>query len=420
VLQSLKHNQGTSGGYQAIVRDFAFNPKANRIATVGIGGEIRIWDTVAGTQVKELNNDSPEVWGVAFSPDGARLATGSPDGKIRLWDFETGQKLLTLEGSDERVNKLLFSPDGHQLIGRDFSAISFWDLDPGHEMFTQPENIAIEKVATDAAGTRLITGDDDGHIKIFESSTGRKLLDIPAHDAFILSVEFSPDGNFVASAGQDGSAKIWDTQSGALTAGFDGQNDVGANVGYDVVNNISYNAAGDRLAIFGCCNPSLNILDTATGKIARRIDLEAAPEWGNYDHAGDRLAIRTGEKIAILDADSGELLLTLNAHNGVVTGLAFSPDGRRLATASSDGLVKLWDVESGQLQLVINATRNSVWSVAFSPDGRYLYTGDQDGYLRSFILPLDDLISLAKTRVTRTFTPTECLEYRIDPCPSTP
>ena len=83
--------------------------------------------------------------------------------------------------------------------------------------------------------------------------------------------------------------------------------------------------------------------------------------------------------MTLWDATTGQEMLTLRGHADEVNAVAFSPDGKRLASASADQTVKLWDATTGQEMLTLNGHDAGVWSVAFSPDGRRIVTGSADG-----------------------------------------
>jgi WD40 repeat protein len=114
-------------------------------------------------------------------------------------------------------------------------------------------------------------------------------------------------------------------------------------------------------------------------------------------------------------------LLTLRGDPILSNSVAFSPDGRRLATASRESTAKVWDTASGKELLTLRGHAGHVDSVAFSPDGKRLATAGADGTVQIYALDIQDLLNLARKRVTRPFTPAECQRYFSgETCPTTP
>jgi WD40 repeat protein len=113
-------------------------------------------------------------------------------------------------------------------------------------------------------------------------------------------------------------------------------------------------------------------------------------------------------------------MLTLSGHQASLQALAFSPDGRFLATGSKDTTVKIWEVATGQEMQTLFGAAGEITNVAFSPpDGAHLAVASGDGMVRVYLLPMDDLMALARSRVTRSLTPEECREYlHVEQCPA--
>jgi WD40 repeat protein len=110
--------------------------------------------------------------------------------------------------------------------------------------------------------------------------------------------------------------------------------------------------------------------------------------------------------------------LTLRGHTARVHQVAVSPDGTRIATSSDDGTVRLWDSATGEERLTLRGHSYLVYGVDFSPDGRLLATASPDGTAALHLLPIDELVELARGRVTRDLTDDECRQYlHLERCP---
>jgi WD40 repeat protein len=117
----------------------------------------------------------------------------------------------------------------------------------------------------------------------------------------------------------------------------------------------------------------------------------------------------------VWDVDTGQVLFTFSGHGGIVYSVAFSPDGKRLATTSADATVKVWDVSSvkelSRDPLTLFGHTAAVYRAAFSPDGKRLATASQDGTSRVYALAVQDLVAIAKSRATRKLTTDECEKF---------
>jgi WD40 repeat protein/transcriptional regulator with XRE-family HTH domain len=382
------------------------------------GNAIRLWDAATGRELLTLNGHTGWAMGLAFSPDGQTLASTSLDGTVKIWSLLPGNEGVTVSspvgGFGTRVT---YNPNGLEFItnGGDSTAI-VWNAETGEPRLTlSGHKREVLNVAFRADGKRIATASLDGTVTIWDAMTGQNLVTFPGHEFGVRDVVFSPDGDLIATGGFDGTAKVWDANTGTLI------HEITEHQG--LVLGVAFSPDGKHLAT-SSTDKTAKIWDVKTGEFLFTLAGHAAglPDIA-YSPDGALLATGSGDGTAILwDATTGSKLLTLIGHSSQIQSVAFSPDGKLLATGSEDNSAKIWEVATGQELFTLPGSQGGVTGVSFSPsdNGTHLVVSSFDGVVRAFLLPVDGLLKLAQSRVTRPFTPQECKKYlHAEQCPVT-
>jgi WD40 repeat protein/serine/threonine protein kinase len=299
-------------------------------------GELRLPDLGHTRQVKS----------VAFSPVGRWLATGSQDGTARLWDLATGRQRYRLEGHSAPVMTVAFHPDGKMLATSSMDGtIALWDPDTGKQirvLTSGCRGFPHPRIQFSPDGRLLAQGTEDGAVRLWDASSGETYKTIPGlHHGLVRSAAISSDGKWLVSGGADGRVVVSELASGKVLHALQHKAVVCA-VGFDPKQTAV-------VATYDHPEPVVRVWEFATGKVT-----------------------------------------SLVGHGHHVVNFSLRPDGRLLASCSTDGSVRLWEMagESGRKYVLgMGCFAPSVPSLAFSPDGRHLATGNGNGTVYLFRLP---------------------------------
>jgi WD40 repeat protein len=384
-------------GYRAL----ALSPDG-RTAAIGLDDGIQLLDLRTGKVARESRGTltSSAIW-VQFSPGGETIVSTSRDGMVTVWDAGTLIPRETLRGHSDSVWQPVFSPDGRTLYttSSDGSAIA-WDLSRDRRFgrpftFThdrglyQWPDIHPGKLSPD---DRLIAvGLKQDGIGLWDARdltrAGAPLLETRGE---VTGLTFSADGQTLAAATRNGKLTVWDVESRSLRqAAF--------RVDRWLAVGVSFSADGTMLATAG--GEGVKLWDVATGETLGRVgdgsaagDVAFSPTepfvafvregWDYTSDVRGGSAVKGGGIVEIWDVARRSRIRTLEVEADVLGGaVAFSPDGRTLATGGADPLVHVWDVRTGRLLREIEQNvGNAVWSLEFSPDGSVLAMSGGDPY----------------------------------------
>jgi RNA polymerase sigma factor (sigma-70 family) len=383
-------------GHTAPPSSLAFSPDGKQILSCGgrnfdpalpPDNTVRVWDVAGGKEQHRLTDEGASL--VAFSPDGKTIAStwGSA---IRLWDTATGKPADAQLAPQGRVQCLALAPDGKTIATRTPEGISIWDAAGGKELRRLAGEKGGGKIAFAPDGRLLAVPEEDGSIRFWDALTGReqKQRRLQGHKGKVNEVVFFPDGKRLLSAGEDGTTRLWNMADGKeirqMIGRTPGQPIKGIPGG--TMAPMPANAAirvecvalapdGKTLAS-GCSDNTVRVWDSATGKQVQQLAEQGSVTAVAFSPDG-RLLASVGGKIRLWELASGKVRTEIFGHS---TALAFSPDGRTLASSAWERTheTNLWDVRSGKLWGRLAGHRGPILSLAYSRDGKRLATGSAD------------------------------------------
>ena len=384
-IQKIPNHAGNVGGA-------AFSQDGTFLYTSSNDGTTRIWDVSAAGN-SELaaikTHDDIRTSDFHLIADGSQLVTVGYDGMLRLWDAQIWEEIRAIQAHAGRISEIDVSPDGQMIatVSVDDVTPRIWDAITWQQLFTleghrlqeQSFNRGVFAVHFSPDGQRLATAGADGTVRIWDADGGDLLMTLVGHDGWVIRLDYSPDGKLLATAGNDRTIKVWDAVNGKmlLTTG-----NAPASGGYW---GLAFSPDGSRLA---------------AGGSSQEIDLWQLPAdpW----QATDEDVVQ---------------LFRLQSGSGWVAQMNFSPDGERIAIPGLAGLVEIRDVETGEFLLGLQHPA-AVSKAEFTPDGNRLMTAGWDGIFRIWALDLEELTALAQSRITRVITEAECQAYlHLEACP---
>jgi WD40 repeat protein len=352
-------------GHSGPVEGVAFSLDGKHVASASWDTSIRVWNA-------ESHRDA--IAAIAFSPDGGKLATGSLDKTVKIWDTETGHELATLAPFPDDITHVTFSRDGKLLAVSSGGKSGIWNVATKSLVLNLPTDSVVNGISFNAAGTQAVTGDEGGHVLLWELKAGVNARTLGLHADQVNTVMFSPDGTLIASGSSDALVKIWNPAS---------QNPVHTLTG-----------------------PKLDIMAMAFSPDGKEL-----------------VAASLDDTVRFWNVGTGNVSPTVLRHGNAVSDVTFSADSKYVATASWDRTARIWDATTGQERQSFTFY-SSVNGVAFSPDGKVLAAASDATTPWLYVLDRDRLMRQARDRVSglgRALRPEECLRYlRSASCPPLP
>ena len=355
-------------GHTDVVWEAAFSADGKRLVTASSDASARIWDVASGAEAVVLAGHSEWVRSARFSPDGKLVATASWDDSARLFDAATGAVIHTLAHGGG-VQSVRFNAAGtHLLTASSDGSARIWAVADGRLLVTMDHADKVRLAIYSPDEARVAAISTDGVGKIWDAASGAPIASLIGHEGDVSAVAFSPDGALVATASWDRTARLWNATSGAHLATLTGHVDWVRPESYVLgrLTSIEFSPQGDVLASAGI-DGTVKVWAAPSGALLASLDHGAQLGGGaRYRPDGGAIVSAGGDGVArVWSPTRGALAATLARPRGegkyARRVSAVVSDGARIVTATDGGAGNVWGVD-GQALAAIDAAASVVLS----------------------------------------------------------
>ncbi|MGF1932867.1 MAG: AAA-like domain-containing protein [Nostoc sp. ChiQUE02] len=367
------------------------------IATGGEDGTVKLMNS-KGQEPLKFQAHEQRILSIDVNQDAKKLATGSTNGSLKVWDIsdhKSAHKLAEFLTGQGSVNNVRFIGDDEIATSGEDGTVRFWDLSTKEEKLKKikahercNKNVPTPAIECDIyqptikslnfspIRNQIATAGDDGLAKLWQLD-GRLVATLAGHKGRVNSIAFSPDGEIIATSGDDGTIKLWNSTGQKLrefTANSEGVETVRFSQ-----NNGEILAAANKNGTVNLWNTQGKLLAEFKGHQGSVVSIRFSPKGRSNILA---TAGRDDATVRLWNLDE-KPLLKFKGHRGKIRSVRFNQDGTRIVTASDDGTVRLWDTKERKHLKIFQDGKGKVQSVRFSPtDDNLIATAGDDEFIR--------------------------------------
>jgi WD40 repeat protein len=355
-----------------------FSPDGRFVVTAGEAGA-QIWRAAAGTR-EPVASFGTNAHMATFSPDGRLVASAADDG-LHLWSVRGKRPVgeLSHRAGRRRFTAVAFSADGRRIAAGTGSTAAVWSVPAGRWLAAlhHPPEEKVWDVAFRPGGKQVVTAGTGGVARVWQVPSGKLEYQLGGHTDTLQSGAFSSDGRFLVTAGDDATARVWDVETRRTVAELLGHNGSVLSASFRRDGFIATGGADRTLRLWP--SPNRPIFELPTNQKRVR-DIGFSPD-------GRRLVTASEDRTARVWNRATPLRILPHGRKSVpddwVESAAFSHDGSHILTAGDDGTAKVWSTETGSLLATIGTEGGQPLLTAdLSPDGAHVAAAGEGGAVR--------------------------------------